>query len=77
MPDDQGRLFADEIAEKVGIRVGDWRARVSRAYAPKPVDYVVVDGMIRGVWDPAAIDEYLKTRDDRVAKAYPADETEQ
>src|SRR5690242_15523129 len=70
MPDDRGRLFAGEVAEQAGIRASDWRARVSRGYAPKPVGYVrravTVQGRgtatvtaVAAVWDPQEIAEYL------------------
>jgi hypothetical protein len=59
MPDDQGRLFADDVAEKVEISASDWRARVARNHAPKPAERVVHDGRVRSVWTPEQIDEYL------------------
>ncbi len=62
MPDAQGRLFAREIAERIGISVGDWRARVRRQFAPEPVDKVVDGAYYRPVWDPALIERYVAGR---------------
>lgn len=67
MPDEQGRLFAAEIAEKVGIKPSDWRARVSRGHAPAAIDYVAADGAMRAVWDPQVIADYLEARKARLA----------
>jgi hypothetical protein len=67
MPDEQGRLFAEDIAVQLGITVGDWRARVSRGYAPKVADRVVHGGAVRSVWDPQQFAEYLERRKQRLA----------
>lgn len=67
MPDEQGRLFAEDIAVQVGITVSDWRARVSRGYAPKVADRVMHGGAVRSVWDPKVIAEYLERRRARLA----------
>jgi hypothetical protein len=71
MPDDRGRLFADEVAAKVGIGVSDWRARVSRGFAPGAADRVLHAGSVRSVWNPATIDEYLKERSARITARQP------
>ena len=62
MPDDEGRLFADEVAEQAGMTASDFRARVSRGHAPAAVGHVVHRGAVRSVWDPTAIAEYLEAR---------------
>jgi predicted DNA-binding transcriptional regulator AlpA len=59
MPDAQGRLFADEIAARLGIAASDWRARVSRGHAPKPAGWVVIGGRARSCWDGEAVEEYI------------------
>jgi hypothetical protein len=66
MPDDRGRLFAEDIAAKMGITVSDWRARSSRGHAPKPSDRVLYAGSVRSVWNPSTIEEYLKARAERM-----------
>lgn len=69
MPDEQGRLFAAECAEQVGIRPSDWRARASRGYAPAAVDHVAIPGGgMRAVWDPQQFAEYLTARQQRLAE---------
>lgn len=67
MPDEQGGLYAAEVAERAGITVSDWRARVSRGYAPKPYGYDSGGGKVRAVWDPLVVAEYLTERDRRKA----------
>lgn len=69
MPDEKGRLFAEDIAVQLGITVSDWRARVSRGYAPKVTDRVVHDGTVRSVWDPQEFADYLERRQRRLAAA--------
>jgi hypothetical protein len=71
MPDDQGRPFAEDIAARIGITVSDWRARVSRGYAPKVADRVVHDGAVRSVWDPAEVDAYVTARQARLSANHP------
>jgi hypothetical protein len=66
MPDNQGRLFAEDVAAQVGITVSDWRARVSRGHAPKVTDRVLHDGAVRSVWDPQEIADYLEARKQRL-----------
>lgn len=68
MPDDQGRLFASDIAQRLGIRESDWRARVSRDLAPQPVARIVHGGAVRAVWDPATFAEYERARADRLQR---------
>jgi hypothetical protein len=59
VPDDQGRLFADDVAALLGIQASDWRARVSRGHAPE-ADGRVVDGVtVRPVWTRETIDNHL------------------
>lgn len=65
MPDDQGRPFAEDLAVQFGMTVSDWRARVSRGYAPKVADRVVHNGAVRSVWDPEEIAEYAIARERR------------
>lgn len=62
MPDQQGRLFAEDIAVKLGITVSDWRARVSRGHAPKVTERVLEGGAVRSVWDRQVIADYLEAR---------------
>jgi hypothetical protein len=59
MPDNKGRLFAADVAERLGISASDWRARVSRGHAPGADDFVVLKGVARSVWDATTIDAYL------------------
>lgn len=66
MPDDQDRLFTSEVASLVGISESDWRARVSRGYAPAPNGYVNRDGATRAWWSSGVVDEYLKARAERL-----------
>lgn len=74
MPDEQGRLFAADIADELGIKASDWRARVSRGHAPKADDYVVDGGRARSVWNRETIANHLA----RPARRGPApNETEQ
>lgn len=77
MPDDQGRLFADDVAAQAGITSSDFRARVSRGHAPAAIDHVVHRGAVRSVWDPQTIAEYLAARQIRLAGRddQPADQT--
>jgi hypothetical protein len=67
MPDSEGRLFVSDIAARFGITESDWRARVSRGYAPASSGLAVVDGAIRAVWHPEVIDQYAEERADRLA----------
>jgi hypothetical protein len=66
MPDAQGRQFARDIAERIGITVSDWRARVSRKHAPAPVDRVEFGGVLHCVWDPQAVELYATRREFRL-----------
>ncbi len=65
MPDENGRLYAADIAERMGIKPSDWRARVSRQQAPAPAEHVMTNGVVRAVWDRTTIDEYLACRTGR------------
>lgn len=68
MPDDQGRLFATDVAAELGIQASDWRARVSRGYAPAADAYVVTGGRALSVWDRKTIDQHIN----RPARRGPA-----
>lgn len=59
MPDEQGRMFGREIAEKMGIKPSDWRARVSRDFAPKPDGSVIIKNVSHSFWLASTIDRYL------------------
>jgi hypothetical protein len=59
MPDDAGRLFAVDIAERLGITASDWRARVSRDHAPKPDDHVMFGGVTHAVWSEESFTAWL------------------
>lgn len=67
VPDERGRLYADDIAARIGIEASDWRARVSRGYAPAPNGYVNTDGVVRAVWEPTEIEAYIAKRSVRLA----------
>lgn len=76
MPDAQGRPYARDIADRIGIKVSDWRARVHRGHAPAVLDYVdepigQVGRTVRAVWDPAVIDAYVTHRMVRLEGAPP------
>ena len=62
MPLPDGRLLTEDCAALVGIQLSDWRARVSRGYAPAPDEYVKHAGALRPVWEPARVDAYLRAR---------------
>lgn len=67
MPDDKGRLFATDIAARLGIQPSDWRARVSRGHAPKPDGHAPSRGAVRAYWLPATFEAYLQSRGARLA----------
>jgi hypothetical protein len=73
MPDAQGRPYARDIAERIGIKVSDWRARVHRGHAPAALDYVNkpigrVGSVVCAVWDPAVIEAYVAHREVRLSQ---------
>jgi hypothetical protein len=59
MPDEEGRLFASDIAVELGISASDWRARVSRGHAPEADDHVVHRGAVRSVWKRETIARHI------------------
>jgi hypothetical protein len=59
MPDEQGRLFVEDISIELGIKASDWRARVSRGHAPVADGYVVINGRARPVWNRETLDKHL------------------
>lgn len=59
MPLPDGRLLTEDCAALVGIKPSDWRARVSRGYAPEADAYVKHDGSPRPVWNTESMDAYL------------------
>jgi len=65
MPHADGRLFAADIAARMGIKPVTWRAYVSRKVVPQPIDRVVVAGNARPVWDPQVIEQFLAKRTGR------------
>ena len=75
MPDAQGRPFARDIAERIGIPVSDFRARVSRGHAPAPVDRIEAGGVLHAVWDPAVAEVYVRTREVRIVPGLPIQKT--
>ncbi len=71
MPTDEDRLTAREIAEHLGIRASDWRARVSRGHAPKPTGHAAIDGAMRAYWSREVFDAYLAARAERMGVTAP------
>lgn len=59
MPDEKGRLFASDVAGELDINASDWRARVSRGYAPAPDDVVQDGRMMRPVWTRETIIKHI------------------
>lgn len=68
MPDPSGRLFASDVADMLGIKASDWRARVSRGHAPEADDHVVHAGAVRSVWNPETVAKHIN----RPARRGPA-----
>jgi hypothetical protein len=64
--DQPGRLYAADIAARLGISESTWRGYVSRGQAPRPDHpdgpYEHVRGRIRAVWAPATIEAYIAAR---------------
>ncbi len=70
MPD-ADRLTAREIADRLGIQPSDWRARVSREYAPQATGYATIDGAMRAYWSREVFDAYLAARAERMGVTAP------
>lgn len=65
MPDDQGRLFAADIAADLGISTSTWLAYASRGQVLAPVGKVIDGAHVRPVWDPQEYAEYKAGRRDQ------------